>query len=104
MSIKYYRNDREIAIVVVPLAPNKKCVRWCMSPIFQCFPGCLYAFYSCEWEEHFGPVKHNPEFVKHKRIKKGTSVNCRDMPLEMCQCLLDADKLFCPTCKQKVEV
>ena len=102
MSIKYYRYDEEIDIV--PRDVVKDQIRWCQSPLFQPVPGCMKAFYTCEFEKHFGPVKHDPEFKEHMRIKKGTDVTCKDMPLEYCQKLVDRYNMVCPSCGQDIKV
>ena len=98
---KYYRNDKEIEIEKNFAVPSFM-IRWCQSPLFRFVPGCPKAFYTCEYEEHYGPVKHNPNFKKHKRIKKGTNVDCRDMPLNYCQKLIDVRTMICPHCGQKI--
>ena len=102
-TLKFFRNDREVQIEPRELDPSVYWLRKCMSPIYQPVPGCVFAFYSCEWEDHYGPVKHNPDFVHYKRIKKGTSVNCREMPIEYCQNLINGDEMVCPQCNQRIE-
>jgi len=100
LSIKYYRYDEEIEIVPKEVPENQ--IRWCKSPLFNSVPGCMEAFYSCEYEDHYGPVKHDPNFRQYKRIKPGTDIICRDMPIELCQKLVDKRNMKCPTCGQRV--
>jgi hypothetical protein len=79
-----------------------KVMKWCKSPVASIFPGCMNTFYSCEFETHYGPVKHNPNFQKYMRMKKDTMIECRDMPTSYCQKLIEIEGMVCPHCKQPV--
>ena len=98
-----YRYHREVKIKIRTAAEVKGKMRYCQSPVFQTVPGCGQCFYSCEYEEHYGPVKHLQGMKKYSRIKPGTCINCRDLPLEYCQNLIDKNNMICKHCGQKID-
>lgn len=93
----------EVEIEVDVPFDNPNLIRACKSPTFNPVPGCIKAFYSCEYEKVYGTVKHKPNMQWYDRPKPGTVINCQDMPAIMCQNRVDKTKLVCPSCGQKVE-
>jgi len=100
---KYYRYELELDIKPVKLPEGKRMIRYCESPTFSAFPGCIEAFCEYEVEEYYGPIKHLQGNHHYTRPKYETLVTCREMQLDYCQNLLDRDELYCPHCHKKME-
>jgi hypothetical protein len=98
---KFYRCNREIEIAPQEV-DEMKVMKWCKSPVATIFPSCMQSFYSCEFEEAYGPVKHDPEFRHYLKIKQATMVECKNMPTAYCQRLIEIEGMVCPHCKQPV--
>jgi len=71
-----------------PIPKGYRVVRYCQSKGFQMVPGCTDSFYRCEMERFYGTVKHLQGQHWYDRAKKGTSITCKEMPLEDCPKLI----------------
>lgn len=100
---KFFVHEVEIDIQPQVLPEGKRMIRYCESPTFSVFPGCVKSFCEYEVEEYYGPIKHIPGNHLYTRPKLGTLVTCREMLLEYCQNLLDRNELYCPHCHRKME-